>query len=122
MDCSDSGRGVTHDPVSHGHRRRLAALVPLVFAGLAALHLYPVSLSPGRWAQHWNADTQQWEWTMAWIAHVIVRAPLQLFNGNIFAPERGVLAYSDPMIAPGLAGAPPAWLGASPIPEFNLLI
>ena len=91
---------MTHDAVAQRAVRRLPALVPLVFAALAALHLYPVSLAPARWAQHWNADTQQWEWTMAWIAHAIVRAPLQLFNGNIFAPERGVLAYSDPMIAP----------------------
>ena len=113
---------MTHDAVAQRNVRRLPALVPLVFAALAALHLYPVSLAPARWAQHWNADTQQWEWTMAWIAHEVVRAPLQLFNGNIFAPERGVLAYSDPMIAPGLAGAPLAWLGASPILEFNLLI
>jgi hypothetical protein len=69
---------------------------------------------------NYNADTQQWEWTLAWIDHILPTHPTQLFNGNVFAPERGVLAYSDPVIVPALLVAPVRWLGGSPVLAFNL--
>ena len=49
-------------------------------------------------------------WRMAWIAHQLPRAPLHLFDGNIFYPERLTLTYSDPVLVPALMGAPLLWL------------
>jgi len=60
-------------------------------------------------------------WRIAWIAHQITRAPLHLFDGNMFYPEHLTLALSDPVIVPGLMSAPLFWLGAHRVAAYNLL-
>jgi hypothetical protein len=60
-------------------------------------------------------------WRLAWIAHQLPNAPAELFDTNIFYPERGTLAYSDAMLLLGLIGAPFIWLGLHPIIVHNLL-
>jgi hypothetical protein len=54
-------------------------------------------------------------WRVAWIAHQIVRDPLQLFNANIHYPEPRTLTYSDSILLQGLTAAPFIWLGV-PLP------
>jgi hypothetical protein len=61
-------------------------------------------------------------WALAWVAHSFAHAPLDVFNGNIFYPETGTLAYSEPMLAPALLLAPVHWLGGDPILAHNLLV
>ena len=60
-------------------------------------------------------------WRLAWIAHQLPRHPLQLFEANIFYPERHTLAYSDALVGPGVVAAPLSWLGANPILIYNLV-
>ena len=52
----------------------------------------------------------------------VVFAVIHLFDGNIFHPHRHTLAYSEPLVLPGLIGAPLGWLGASPVLTYNLLL
>ena len=61
-------------------------------------------------------------WRLAWVAHQIVADPLRLFDANIFFPERTTLAYSDAMLLPGVALAPLAWLGVSPVAIYNFAV
>jgi len=61
-------------------------------------------------------------WALAWVAHVLPRAPLDLFEAPIFYPEVHTLAYSEHLVVPALMGAPLLWLGASPVLVHNLLI
>jgi hypothetical protein len=61
-------------------------------------------------------------WRLAWIAHQLPRHPLQLFDANIFYPERHTLAYSDALVGPGIVTAPLFWLRANPILIYNLLL
>src|SRR5262249_5483609 len=91
-------------------------------AVLAVLHTWPLVLHPGRYSRNDNADTQLNEWILAWIAHQLPRAPLQLFEANIFYPPHGSLAFSEPLVAPALMGAPLAWAGASPVLVYNLVL
>jgi hypothetical protein len=93
----------------------------LICAGLAVLHTWPLGALPWRYALTWHADAQLNGWIVAWIPHAIAIAPLHVFDGNIFAPETGTLAYSEPLIVPGLAGAPLIWLGVHPVIVLNLL-
>ena len=60
-------------------------------------------------------------WVLRWIAHQLPRDPLHLFDGNIFAPERFTLAYSETLLAPGLLTAPLAWLGVGSLFIYNLV-
>lgn len=100
-------------------RPRLA-LVLLV--GLAALHTWPLSTAPWRQSLNFNADAQQCAWTLCWVARTLPADPANLFHGNIFAPEPATLTYSEPMIVPGLIGAPVRWLGGSPVLTFNVVL
>lgn len=92
----------------------------VVFVFLAMLHTWPLASSPGQLSLNHNADTQQGAWTLAWIARTLPTDPLNLFNGNIFAPEPNTLAYSEPMIVPAIAVMPLLWLGASPVLAYNV--
>jgi hypothetical protein len=61
-------------------------------------------------------------WRLAWVAHQLPRAPLELFNTNIFFPETNTLAYSDAMLLLGVMSAPFMWLGVHPIIVHNGLV
>jgi len=97
----------------------MAAAVCLL---LAVLHTWPLALHPGRYSRNDNADTQLNEWIMAWVEHELPRAPLHLFEANIFYPAHDALAFSEPLIVPALLGAPLAAAGASPVLVYNLVL
>src|SRR5262245_40037621 len=89
---------------------------------LAVLHTWPLAVHPGRYSLNYNADTQLNEWILAWVAHQLPRDPLHLFEANIFYPAHDALAFSEPLIVPGIMGAPLAWTGASPVLVYNVLL
>jgi hypothetical protein len=91
-----------------------------VFLALALLHTWPIGRAPARLSLNYNADAQLNAWIISWIAHILPTHPTQLFDGNIFAPERETLAYSEPLIVPALLTAPVRWAGGSPVLAFNL--
>jgi hypothetical protein len=61
-------------------------------------------------------------WRLAWIAHQLPRHPLDLFNANIFYPERHTLAFSDALLAPGVVAAPFFWLKGNPVLIYNVVL
>jgi hypothetical protein len=89
---------------------------------LAVIHTWPLALHPARYSRNDNADTQLNEWILAWVAHQLPRDPAHLFEANIFYPAHDALAFSEPLIVPALMGAPLAWLGASPVLVYNLVL
>ena len=100
-------------------RHAPAAVVCLV---LAASHTWPLITQPAALSLNSHADAALNEWILAWIAHQLPRAPLALFDANIFYPARMSLAFSEPLLLQGLAAAPLAWLGASPVIVYNLML
>ena len=92
-----------------------------VFVALALLHTWPLGTSFWRLSLNYHGDAQLNAWIVRWVAHAVVSHPAHLFDANIFAPEHGTLAYSEPLIVPALAVAPAAWSGASPALLFNVL-
>lgn len=61
-------------------------------------------------------------WRLAWIAHALSTAPGELFNGNIFFPERGTLLYSDAVLVQGVLGWPLAAAGVPAPSVYNVLL
>src|SRR5262249_43183341 len=55
-----------------------------------------------------SADTRLFLWTLSWDVHALGSRPLELFDANIFFPERHTLAYSEHLLGSALLGAP--WL------------
>jgi hypothetical protein len=101
-------------------RRTLAAA--LLCVALTVLHTWPVASAPNRLSLNYNADAQLTAWIVCWIAYALPNEPQHVFDGNIFQPERRVLAYSEPLVTPAILGAPIRWLGGSPVLTFNLLM
>src|SRR5215218_6231879 len=61
-------------------------------------------------------------WRLRWVHHALLTAPTELFNGNQFYPEKGVLAYSDAMLVESLIAFPLLSLGLAPLLVHNLLL
>ncbi len=61
-------------------------------------------------------------WRLEWVAHALATSPRDLFNGNIFYPEPGTLAFSDAMLVQGAIAAPMVWLGTPPVLVHNLML
>jgi hypothetical protein len=100
--------------------RRLAALI--FFAAMAVLHSWPLASDPVHLSRLDNHDAELNTWIVAWVAHVLPRDPLNLFEAPILYPEHHSLAFSEHMLVPSVLGAPLLWMGASPVLVYNLLI
>ncbi|MDR1988724.1 MAG: hypothetical protein LBQ09_00665 [Acidobacteriaceae bacterium] len=61
-------------------------------------------------------------WRLAWVAHALKSAPLDLLNGNVFYPAERTLTYSDAMLVQGVLAAPLFWIGAPPIAIYNTML
>ena len=94
----------------------------LVFAALSIVHTWPLATDPATLSLNANGDAQLNEWILAWVVHQLPRDPLHLFDGNIFYPEKGALAFSEPLIVPAIMSAPVFWLGGSPVLAYNLML
>lgn len=93
----------------------------MIFALAAVVHTWPLASAPGWWTRVDNADTALNAWAIAWVGMAILRAPLDLFNGNIFFPEPRTVAFSEVMLPQAMLGAPLTWSGADPVLVYNLL-
>ena len=107
---------------AHVTDRRRWRLALVLFAGLAALHTWPLATAPASLSRNNNDDTILNEWVLAWDAHQAVTDPAHLFDANIFYPDRRTLAYAEHLLVPAAMGAPLLWAGASPVLVYNLLL
>jgi hypothetical protein len=91
----------------------------LLYTVLSVVFTWPLILSPVELAPA-HFDPPFTAWRLGWIAHQLFH-PGNLFDGNIFWPDRRTLAYSDAVLLQGVLGAPFAALGANPNLIANLL-
>lgn len=89
---------------------------------MAVLHSWPLASDPAHLARLDNDDASLNTWVITWVAHILPRDPLRLFDAPIFFPEQNTLAYSEHLLVPAVMGAPWLWLGASPVLVHNLLL
>src|SRR5215203_4663550 len=93
-----------------------AALVFLAFVALTLVMTWPQALVlQTRAYEHFDVFFNLWR--LRWIEHALASSPADLFNGNQFYPERGVLAYSDAILVQGLIAAP-----LKPVLVHNLIL
>jgi hypothetical protein len=59
-------------------------------------------------------------WALAWVAHQLPRDPVHLFDANRFYPEKGTLAYTDPMIGIGVPLSPIQWIFGEALVTLNV--
>jgi hypothetical protein len=104
-------------------RRRVLAETgaALVLALLAAVVLtWPLAAGLGHEARD-GVDPRFEAWVIDWVQHEALH-PGRWFDGNLFAPEPGTLAYSDPLIGLALPLLPLRWLGFTPMAVHNMAL
>ncbi|HXG54044.1 MAG TPA: hypothetical protein VNJ03_01580 [Vicinamibacterales bacterium] len=102
-------------------RTREFLVAGTVFTALTVIFTYPLSLDAGRVVLGDNPDTHLFIWTFGWIAETLVRAPLGLFDANIFYPLGRALAFSENLIGSGLIAAPVIWATGNPVLAMDVV-
>lgn len=69
-----------------------------------------------------NADGMFSLWNVSWVARTLFEDPRNLFNANIFYPDKNSLAFSEPNLVAGLIGAPVWKLTGNPYATLNVVI
>ena len=107
--ASDMIRGsMSSTPTTSGRSRRTASvalrnhrLAALAFfLRMAVLHSWPLASDPAHLSRLDNHDAELNTWIVAWVAHILPRDPLGLFEAPILYPEHHTLAFSEHMIVP----------------------
>jgi hypothetical protein len=95
--------------------------ITALFIGLTAVMTWPQTwLIATHAAEHQDIFFNLWR--LRWVAHALATSPGQLFNANIFYPERVTLALSDAMLLQGVLGGPLFGAGLPPLLVHNLLL
>ncbi|HKT82143.1 MAG TPA: hypothetical protein VJP86_18065 [Vicinamibacterales bacterium] len=101
---------VAQPPRGESFGRRLLELVTvsLSFAALTAAFTYPLITDLGGYGYKLGipGDSQFSVWNVAWVARALIIHPLNVFDANIFYPERGALVFSETNFGAGLLGVP----------------
>jgi len=93
---------------------REVAGVVIAAALLTAALTYPLAFSLGSIARVDNGDGQFSIWNVAWVARTLVVDPRHVFDGNIFYPHRGTLAFSENNLGAGVLALPVYWATRNP--------
>ena len=90
-----------------------------IFAAFTVILTWPQAISLQ--SIRWHEDSFFNMWRLAWFAHAMATNPTQLFQANIFWPERDTFAYSDAVLVEGALAAPFLWMGV-PTPVVHSLL
>lgn len=97
-----------------------ATLVVLAATALTAVLTYPVAFTIDRIGRI-NTDDGRWSiWVVSWVAHALTSRPLQLYQANIFYPERDALAFSEANLGAGALAAPVWAITENPYTTHNV--
>lgn len=107
-----------------GDRRRLLAviLIILLFAVLAVLFTRPIAWKAGTEAVKHVSDPPFQAWTLDWDVRALLSNPFNLFNANIFYPNKYTLAYSDHQITNAILAMPFLGLTHNPMLAHNIVL
>ena len=94
---------------------------PVLFASLAIFHTWPLATKLPSGARI-HDDVWLNAWAVSWIARQVSRDPLHLFDANMFHPHREAMAYTEPLVVPGLLAVPIDWVGGSALLAHNVLV
>jgi len=104
------------------NRTVLVLLIIILFLLLAMFFTRPVLTRGGSATVAPYYDPLIQAWTLSWDIHELARAPLNLFNANIFFPNHYTLAYSDHQVVNALLAVPLMAINHNPIRSQNCLL
>ncbi|MGH3116855.1 MAG: hypothetical protein ACRDQ2_07020 [Gaiellales bacterium] len=89
---------------------------------VASFATWPLAAHAGTHVIGNLGDPLEAAWRLAWGAHAVLRAPLHLFDANIFHPEPLTLAYSENHLGVSVPLAPVFWITGNALLSYNLAI
>jgi len=107
-----------------GSRAHVAftAAVIVLFIVLSIFFTRPLATKASDSTVRHISDPQFQAWELAWQVHELGINPTNLFNANIFFPNRYTLAYSDHQFANALLAAPILLATGNPMQSANYLL
>ena len=101
--------------------RRSSILVPVVvYLLLTIVMTWPYASRLGS-SIPVGQDPLQQAWILRWVQHALWTDPLHLYDGNIFFPFNGTIAYMDSMVPLALLAAPILWVTRSMVLTYGVL-
>lgn len=94
----------------------------LAGAVLAVIMTWPMMSAPGQLTRMDTHDGKFSVWNVAWVAHALISDPANVFNANIFHPQKGTLAYSEANLVAGAMAVPVYALTGNPILAHNIVV
>jgi hypothetical protein len=94
----------------------------IVGAVLAVAMTWPMMSAPGQLTRMDTHDGKFSVWNVAWVAHALISDPGNVFNANIFHPQKGTLAYSEANLVAGVMAAPVYALTGNPVAAHNVVV
>jgi hypothetical protein len=103
-------------------RAREILLVSLVALAISVAVTWPMTARLGSSGRLENGDARFSIWNVSWVAHALTSDPANVWNANIFYPQKGTLAYSEANLVAGAIGVP-AWIAThNPYATSNFTI
>jgi len=99
----------------------VVALILLFFVGLAIAFTRPLLWEGGSATLAEPYDPMLNAWTLKWDLRQLAHNPLNLFNANIYFPNRYTLAYSEQQIVTAVLSLPAMGLTGNPIAAMNFM-
>jgi len=89
------------------------------YLALALIFTYPLILAPHKANRFDSPDAQLSAWILSWVLEQFTNGRLDVFDANIFFPEKNTLAYSENLITAAVLVFPLRWLSDNPILLLN---
>lgn len=86
---------------------------------LALIYTYPLILAPHQANRFDSPDAQLSAWILSWDLEQFANGRLDVFDANIFFPEKNTLAYSENLLTAAVMVFPLRWLSDNPILLLN---
>ena len=103
-------------------RRGAGFAILLVFIILAIVFTRPMITKGSNHTYKEPYDPTFQAWTLAWDVRALTHNPLNLFNANIFFPNRYTLAYSDHQVATAVMAMPLLGITQNPVQTANYML
>jgi hypothetical protein len=94
--------------------------VAILYTGICAILLHPYFFHPASTVNGDN-DVLLNIWIMQWVSHQLTVDPINLFNANMFYPNKRTLAFSETLFPQALLSGVITFLGKNPILAYNIV-
>ena len=95
--------------------------VPAAYAALTIVLTWPLPIRAADHQLGGGVDPWLYIWNIRWDVHALTHEPWNIFDANIFYPNRNTLAYTEHLIGTVLVAAPVIWITGNAVLATNVV-